>query len=89
MLANPFEKFVRKRFMYHSRDLGEIALNHALLARVGDDDWQRVRTQMRADLEDYYALVGLYIVSSQRSSSPTATRRKPGSFCLLKLKESM
>ena len=57
MLANPFEKFERKRFMYHSRDLGEIALNHALLARMGDADWERVRAQMRADLEDYYARV--------------------------------
>ena len=43
--------------MYHSRDLGEIALNHVLLARMGDDDWERVRAQMRADLEDYYARV--------------------------------
>ncbi len=57
MLANPFEKFERKRFMYHSRDLGEIALNHALLARMADADWDRVRAQMRADLEDYYARV--------------------------------
>ena len=57
MLRNPFEKFERKRFMYHSRDLGEIALNHALLARMGDGDWERVRAQMREDLEDYYARV--------------------------------
>ena len=57
MLANPFEKFERKRFMYYSRDLGEIALNHALLAVMADDDWERVRAQMRADLEDYYARV--------------------------------
>ena len=57
MLTNPFEKFERKRFMYYSRDLGEISLNHALLARVSDGDWERVRAQMRADLEDYYARV--------------------------------
>ena len=30
MLANPFEKFERKRFMYYSKDLGKIALNTAL-----------------------------------------------------------
>ena len=47
----------RKRFMCCSRDLGEIALNHALLARMGDGDWERVREQMREDLEDYYARV--------------------------------
>ncbi len=57
MLRNPFEKFERKRFMYYSRDLGELSLNHALLARMSDADWERVRAQMRADLEDYYARV--------------------------------
>ena len=57
MLSNPFEKFERKRFMYHSRDLGQISLNHALLARLTEADWDRVRAQMRADLEDYYARV--------------------------------
>ena len=55
MLANPFEKFERKRFMYYSKDLGQISLNHALLARLSADDLDAVRAQMRADLEDYYA----------------------------------
>ena len=54
LLRNPFEKYERKRFMYYSRDLGEIALNHVLLARMEDGDWERVREQMRADLEEYY-----------------------------------
>ena len=57
MLANPFEKFERKRFMYYSRDLGELSLNHALLARMSDGDWERVRAQMRADHGDYHARV--------------------------------
>ena len=57
MLRNPFEKFERKRFMYYSRDLGEVSHNHALLARMSDGDWERVRAQIRADLEDYYARV--------------------------------
>ena len=30
MLADPFERFERKRFMYHSKDLGVISINHAL-----------------------------------------------------------
>ena len=55
MLRNPFEKFERKRFMYYSRDLGEIALNHALLDRMSEADWAGVREQMERDLEDYYA----------------------------------
>ena len=54
MLTNPFEKFERKRFMYYSRDLGQISLNHALLSRLSASDLDAVRSQMHADLEDYY-----------------------------------
>ncbi len=55
MLTNPFEKFERKRFMYYSRDLGQISLNHALLASLSADDLAAIHTQMRTDLDDYYA----------------------------------
>lgn len=55
MLANPFEKFERKRFMYYSRDLGVISINHALQARLSDDDYDAIRKQMREDLANYYA----------------------------------
>ena len=54
MLTNPFEKFERKRFMYYSKDLGVISLNHALLAKMSEGDWERVKRQMREDLERYY-----------------------------------
>ena len=54
MLTNPFEKFERKRFMYYSKDLGVISLNHALLAKMSEGDWERVKGQMRDDLERYY-----------------------------------
>lgn len=54
MLTNPFEKFERKRFMYYSKDLGVISLNHALLAKMSKEDWERVKRQMREDLERYY-----------------------------------
>lgn len=54
MLTNPFEKFERKRFMYYSKDLGVISLNHALLAKMSEGDWERVKGQMREDLERYY-----------------------------------
>ena len=53
MLVNPFEKFERKRFMYYSKDLGMISLNHALLRKMTDDDFARVREQMEQDLKDY------------------------------------
>ena len=55
MLRNPFEKFERKRFMYHSRDLGQLSLNHSLLARLTNADYAAIREQMQQDLEDYYA----------------------------------
>ena len=54
MLTNPFEKFERKRFMYYSKDLGVISLNHALLAKMSGEDWERVKRQMREDLETSY-----------------------------------
>ena len=54
MLTNPFEKFERKRFMYYSKNLGVISLNHALLAKMSEGDWERVKGQIREDLERYY-----------------------------------
>ena len=33
MLTNPFEKFERKRFLYISKDLGVISMNHDLPPR--------------------------------------------------------
>ena len=54
MLTNPFEKFERKRFMYYSKDLGEISMNHALMAKMSAEGWERVKEQMREDLESYY-----------------------------------
>ena len=55
MLTNPFEKFERKRFMYYSKELGVIAMNHALRAELDEEDLERVREQMKEDLENYYS----------------------------------
>lgn len=55
MFTNPFEKFERKRFMYYSKDLGQVSLNHALLSRLSANDLDAIRAQMHSDLEDYYA----------------------------------
>ncbi len=54
MLTNPFEKFERKRFLYHSKDLGVISMNHALFAKLGEEDLQKIRDQMVEDIQDYY-----------------------------------
>ena len=59
MLTNPFEKFERKRFLYHSKDLGVISMNHALFARMEEDDFQRVKEQMEEDLRNYYREMGI------------------------------
>ena len=58
MLTNPFEKFERKRFMYYSKDLGMISINHALQARLSEDDYAAIRAQMREDLREYYSKLG-------------------------------
>lgn len=59
MLTNPFEKFERKRFLYHSKDLGVISMNHALLSRMEVADFERVKAQMQEDLRHYYRKMGI------------------------------
>ena len=54
MLTNPFEKFERKRFLYYSKDLSIIAMNHALYSKMNAEDWDRIKSQMQEDLEHYY-----------------------------------
>lgn len=58
MLTNPFEKFERKRFMYYSKELGMIAVNHALFDGLSSEDLDNIRRQMEEDLEDYYKGMG-------------------------------
>ena len=55
MLTNPFEKFERKRFLYYSKDLSIISMNHALYSKMNAEDWDRVKSQMQEDLEHYYS----------------------------------
>lgn len=59
MLANPFEKFERKRFLYYSKDLNVISMNHALLSRMDEMDIQKVKEQMMEDIRDYYRNMGV------------------------------
>lgn len=58
MLTNPFEKFERKRFLYYSKDLSIIAMNHALYSKMNKEDWDRVKSQMQEDLQHYYSEMG-------------------------------
>lgn len=54
MLTNPFEKFERKRFLYYSKELGVISMNHALFSKLEKSDFERVKVQMEEDLREYY-----------------------------------
>lgn len=58
MLTNPFEKLERKRFLYYSKDLSVISMNHALFCKMDQEDWNRVSEQMREDLRNYYKDMG-------------------------------
>lgn len=58
MLTNPFEKFERKRFLYYSKDLSVISMNHALYSQMEVEDWNRVRMQLQEDLKNYYSEMG-------------------------------
>ena len=58
MLTNPFEKFERKRFLYYSKDLSVISMNHALYSQMTEEDWTRVKEQLIEDLKNYYVELG-------------------------------
>ena len=58
MLTNPFEKFERKRFLYYSKDLNLISMNHALYSQMTAEDWEKVKTQLLDDLKNYYSEMG-------------------------------
>lgn len=57
MLTNPFEKFERKRFLYYSKDLGVISMNHTLLEKLNADDFETIKKQMNEDLHNYYSKI--------------------------------
>lgn len=54
LLENPFEKFERKRFMYHCKDLNKIAFSPDLWRRLIESrDLEKLKTKMAEDLKDY------------------------------------
>jgi hypothetical protein len=55
ILENPFEKFERKRFIYHCKDLNRIAFSFNLWQKINNDsDIQKIQNKMIEDLEGYY-----------------------------------
>lgn len=61
ILANPFEKFERKRFFYHCKDLNYIALDPTLVSNIKPEKYSKIAEQMEHDLHDYYEKIGISI----------------------------
>ncbi len=64
--------------MHYLRDLGQVSLSHALLARMSNADWGHVRGRMRADLEDCYAAG---VTASIRDDGRSLRKRESPSSC--------
>ena len=41
----------RKRFLYYSKDLSMISMNHALYSQMTAEDWKSVNNQLLEDLK--------------------------------------
>jgi superfamily II DNA or RNA helicase len=55
MLQNPFEKFERKKFMYHAKDLKRFSIHHRIWNDLIDNHGLvRLRDKMEVDLKQYY-----------------------------------
>lgn len=55
ILANPFEKFERKRFMYHCKDLNSISFANGLWNQINNkEDIRKIKKRFFDDLVKYY-----------------------------------
>jgi superfamily II DNA or RNA helicase len=54
LLSNPFEKFERKRFFHHCRDLNYIGLDSILASQLEAKNYRNIIQQMGDDLKKYY-----------------------------------
>ena len=61
LLRNPFEKFERKRFFYHCKDLNYIAMDRLLIEQLKADDYTKIKEQMIQDLKNYYSKLQITI----------------------------
>ena len=64
VLENPFEKFERKRFFYHCKDLNYIALDPVLAEKLTQDNFRVIAHQMIEDLKDYYQKIDIELSES-------------------------
>ena len=54
ILQNPFEKFERKSFMYHAKDLDKLAFDAVLWDKLESGDIELIRKQMKTDGSNYF-----------------------------------
>jgi superfamily II DNA or RNA helicase len=54
ILINPFEKFERKRFMYHSKDLNILSFDAVLWEKLNQHDLDKIKNKMVGDGKEYY-----------------------------------
>ncbi|GFD79738.1 hypothetical protein KUL118_26000 [Tenacibaculum sp. KUL118] len=54
ILQNPFEKFERKSFMYHAKDLDKLAFDAVLWEKFDSGDIELIRRQMLEDGKNYF-----------------------------------
>ncbi|MEA3546781.1 MAG: S24 family peptidase, partial [Thermodesulfobacteriota bacterium] len=78
LLANPFEKFERKRFFYHCKDLNYLAMDPELINNLTTDHYQKITDQMVQDLRDYYGKLQIALSESDYSFLlPEQDQEKP------------
>ncbi|MGL4252618.1 MAG: DEAD/DEAH box helicase, partial [Fusobacteriaceae bacterium] len=58
MINNPFEKFERKRFIYHSSDLKNIGFSYHLWEKLDRESLEKLKMVMVEDLKKYYEKLG-------------------------------
>ena len=59
LLQNPFEKFERKRFVYHCKDLNLVGFDPVLWDKLDAADLQRVKQQYLEDAREYFWKLGI------------------------------
>ncbi len=67
LLANPFEKFERKRFFYHCKDLNYLAMDPVLFSHLKRDQYEQITQQMVQDLRDYYEKLDISLIEKDYS----------------------
>jgi superfamily II DNA or RNA helicase len=78
LLGNPFEKFERKRFFYHCKDLNYLAMDPELINNLTTDHYHKIIEQMVQDLSDYYDKLQIPLSESDYSFLlPELDQEKP------------